>query len=332
MTTMTPIVVGITPDGVNNFRTLPPSFIVDGQLYLIHYTPMYESLAIGGFGTVENVDVIRNYDYHIKYTRDVDLDGTLFDNPCVTFQRTSKFAQYNDFLRFRSEVDSILHMPRVHFQRHTYNGTRGLPVATASIPASSKVVVKLNHGSRGGDQMLIPSNMLATVIKHGQYKTAAELAIMFPDVIMIAGENDDVNWLANPNDYVITEYVDNVNKEFRLLVSGDDIYIRERVITHGDYPQSNLNVEVYPSVSPVIYRNIYKSEIPKEVCDAVHDYVKWLKFPLGSIDLFHTVDDKWGMFEHAAQFAFHGAKLEFIRGLHTNAVHHIIQNFEHYRA
>lgn len=330
--TTTPIVVAITPDGVNNFRTLPPSFTVDGQLYLVHYTAIYESIARGLFGQPDNVEVRTNYDCHIKYTHGGDLDGGLFDNKCVVLPRTSKFAQYNDFLKFRRDIPTILNMPRVHFQRHTYTGNRGLPVATASIPVTPKVVVKLNHGSRGGDQMLVPSNMLATVIKHGAYKTAAELSLMFPDIVMISGDNDNVTWLKNPEDYVITEYIENVNKEYRLLVSGDTIYVKERVIRHGDYPQSNLNVDTYPTIEPVIYRNIYDSELPNTVCDAVHAYVEWLKFPLGSIDLFHTVDDKWGMFEHSPQFAFHGAELEFIRGLHMNAVHHIVQNFEHYRA
>lgn len=316
------LIVGVTHYACNNVEILPPSHVFENPeigAVIFHEDPR-----------VESSTNLANFDIHIDFTNGGvnTLHECLFAHRYLHIPKVSKKDQFLKMIGFNKNSPIKLKTPTVFMatRRNSNHKYYELPIANIGTPNCDKVVVKHSHGARGSNQLVIQTNMLQTVIKEAQNKdlTLGEIKELFPDIILTEGSDLELKLLDNYDNFVVTEYVPGIQKEWRLLVSGDEIYHRERVINEGEYPQANLNVTTYHNTPTVVYKPLSESSIPVEIIETLQAYVKYIKLPIGSLDLYIEEDGSFGIFEYSQQFAFHGADPAFIRKLHLDAVEFII--------
>ena len=309
-------VIAVTNSFNDTVTLLPPSANIPGVgTVLFHNNPRVE------FDGVENV---RNFDQHIdfKITKNKlhsELMGGLYHH----YPRLKRRTQYLNVFKFNLSrpIEQQLTIP--HYYMATLRDGEHVAIANFGIPKCEKVVIKEQLGARGSNQIVVPTNMLTTLLKHSKGKTLGEVKDMFPDLIYTDNSNWDMMFFDEPSDLFISELISNVKSEYRLLVGGDKIYGRERTIKQGPYPQANLDTDKFHTVQDVIYDNI-EDMFDESLVKTLYEFVEYIDLPIGSVDLYATVDGTWGIFEYSTQFAFHGANPNFIKQLLLDGVKQVI--------
>lgn len=264
----------------------------------------------------------RNFDYHFDFCMKPNrLHRQLIPDNYFHYPRQRRIDQYINTYKFNQMNNEELLIPK--FYSATQRTGEHVRSLNFGLPDCEKVVIKPQLGARGSNQIVCPTNMLTTVIKHSKDKSLGEIKEMFPDLIYTDNSDWDTIYFSDLTELFISELITGVKQEFRLLVSGDKIYARERVIKQGPYPQANLEVGLWPTIPVVKYEPI-RSYFSEELVSTLEDYVKSINLPFGSIDLFLTQDGRWGIFEYSSQFAFHGADPLFVRNMLLNAVDYTI--------
>lgn len=270
-------------------------------------------------------EIVRNFDYHFDFAlKQNRFHKDLLPHNYFHFPRLKRMTQYINIYHFneayKDKHDEIF-IPE--FYTATQRAGEHVTMANFSLPQGDKVVIKEQFGARGSNQVVVPSNMVTTLLKHSKGLTMAEVKVKFPDFIYSDGTTWDKVMFEKPSDLFISQLVPSVKSEWRLLVGGDKIYGRERMIKQGPYPQANLDHDVFVTVPEVKYELI-ENMFSEELVSALHDLTDFIGLPIGSIDLFLTEDGRYGIFEYSTQFAFMGADNNFIRQMLLDGLWRVI--------
>lgn len=306
------LIVAITNSYNDTVTMLPPSAYIDeiGNV-IFHNNPRVE---FDGVNLVTNFDV--TIDFRITKNK---LHAELMGDKYHHYPRLKRRTQYLNVYKFNEDRLPEQQITIPHYYMATLREGEHVAIANFGIPKCDKVVIKEQLGARGSNQVVVPTNMLTTLLKHSKGKTLAEVKDMFPDLIYTDNSNWDMLFFDNPNDLFVSELISNVKSEYRLLVGGNKIYGRERTIKAGPYPQANLDTDKFHTVQEVTYEPI-EDMFDVTLVDTLYDFAKFIDLPIGSIDLYSTTDGKWGIFEYSTQFAFHGANPNFIKQLLLDGV------------
>ena len=314
------LVIAVTQVRCNNIGILPPSHVYENDKIghvIFHEDPR-----------VETGSNLSNCDFHIDFNMGQPnvLHRHHFGDRYIHLPRVSKQQQYLNMQSFNKTVSEPLEMPTVYMSTQRMDKETTLPISNIGIPSCDKLVIKHAHGARGSNQLVVPTNMLQTVLKEAINSDLdlGGIKERFPDIILTEGSDTSLKLLDSYDNFVVTEFVAGIQKEWRLLVGGENIYFRERVINEGEYPQANLNVQVYHNSPVVEYKPLSESSVPPEVIKTLEEYIKYINLPIGSLDLYKDAEGRWGIFEYSPQFAFHGADPAFIRQIHLDAIESII--------
>lgn len=314
MTTSKNINVGITHIFNNTLSMLPPAVKIEDCNLSFHDNPELE---------YNGVTLVKNFDYHIDFNVERnELHASVLPQTYFHYPRHRRSVQYINVSTFNATRDDFkISVPKYYLA--TAKPQDHLSVTNFGIPGCEKVVIKEEWGARGSNQVVVPTNMLTTLLKHARGRTLGETKEMFPDLIYTDNSDWEINFFDDPSDLFISELITNVKAEYRLLVGGDKIYGRERVIKAGPYPQANLETDKFHTVQEVIYTPI-EEMFPEVLVQTLYDFAEFIDLPLGSIDLYSTTDGNWGIFEYSTQFAFMGANPVWIRSLLLDGIKKVI--------
>lgn len=309
-------IVAVTNSYNDTVTMLPPSAYIDGIGHVtFHNNPRLE------FDGEMNVT---NFGYHIDFRITKNkLHAELMGNMYHHYPRLKRRTQYLNVFKFNQDrsIESQITIP--HYYMATLREGEHVGITNFGIPKCDKVVIKEQLGARGSNQVVVPTNMLTTLLKHSKGKTLGEVKDMFPDLIYTDNSNWDMLFFDNPNDLFVSELISNIKSEYRLLVGGDKIYGRERTIKAGPYPQANLDTDKFHTVQEVNYEPI-EDMFDESLVETLYAFAEYIDLPIGSIDLYSTTDGKWGIFEYSTQFAFHGANPNFIKQLLLDGVKQVL--------
>lgn len=300
-------IIAVTNSYNDTVTMLPPSTYIDeiGQV-IFHNNPRIE---------FDGEKLSQNFDYHVdfKISRD-KLHQELLGSVYSHYPRLKRRTQYLNVFKFNQgrAPESQIVIP--HYYMATLRENEHVGVTNFGIPKCEKVVIKEQLGARGSNQVVVPTNMLTTLLKHSKGKTLGEVKEMFPDLIYTDNSKWDINFFDEPSELFISELITNVKSEYRLLVGGNKIYGRERMIKAGPYPQANLETDKFHTVQEVVYEPI-EDMFDEALVKTLYEFVEYIDLPIGSVDLYSTTDGTWGIFEYSTQYAFHGANPNFIRDL-----------------
>lgn len=309
-------IVAVTNSYNDTVTLLPPSVNIEGiGKVLFHNNPRVE---------FDGVDNVTNFDHHVDFRISKNkLHAELIGDAYNHYPRLKRRTQYLNVFKFNQnrDVDKQITIP--HYYMATLREGEHVAITNFGIPKCDKVVIKEQLGARGSNQVVVPTNMLTTLLKHSKGKTLTEVKEAFPDLIYTDNSNWDMLFFDNPNDLFISELITNVKSEYRLLVGGNTIYGRERTIKAGPYPQANLDVDKFHTVQEVNYERI-EDMFDVSLVETLYAFAEYIDLPIGSIDLYSTTDGKWGIFEYSTQFAFHGANPNFIKQLLLDGVKKVL--------
>lgn len=315
---MSNITVAVTNSFNDTVTMLPPSAYIEGFGQVnFHNNPRLE---------FDGATISRNFDHHIDFRITKNkLHQELLDERYNHYPRLKRRTQYLSVYQFNKDrrLDDQITIP--HYYMATLREGEHVGITNFGIPNCKKVVIKEQLGARGSNQVVVPTNMLTTLLKHSKGKTLGEVRDMFPDLIYTDNSNWEMMFFDDPNDLFISELITNVKSEYRLLVGGDKVYGRERTIKAGPYPQANLEIDKFHSVQEVKYEPI-EDMFDETLVKTLYDFVAFIDLPIGSVDLYSTTDGTWGIFEYSTQFAFHGANPNFIRQLLLDGVKQVLQS------
>lgn len=312
-------VVGLVYEYLNNLSTLPPAYDFKNSVgkVIFHSDPKAELLR---GALVSNVDAFLDFRFKGDPTA-----KQIFGSTYYRYSKPSKMTQHFKILKFNETRSGYtLSTPRQFVSWSTGLSANAHPLSDFGILDCTSVVIKPQYGARGSNHVVAPSHMVQTLLKTITKQTGNELKQMYPDIIVSRGSVEDEPIFETLNDMVITEKLEHVLKEWRLLFSAGRVYCREREITPGDYSQSNLCADVYRNIPEVIYTPLEDTDFPNELQEYLTAFVRFIKLPFGSIDLYLTANGEYGIFEYSEQFGFHGANHEFIRQLHLDGIEQIL--------
>lgn len=312
------ITIAVTNSYNDTVTMLPPSAYIDeiGNA-AFHNNPRLE---------FDGKNISSNFDHHIDFRISKNkLHQELITNNYHHYPRLKRMTQYLNVFKFNQSrtPSNLLEITIPKYYLATLRDGEHVAVTNFGIPNCDKVVIKEQLGARGSNQVVVPTNMLTTLLKHSKDKTLGEVKDMFPDLIYTDNSDWDLEFFADLNDLFISELITNVKSEFRLLVGGKKIYGRARSINAGPYPQANLEVDKFHTVQEVKYDPI-EDMFDSDLVETLYAFVEYIDLPIGSVDLYSTSDGDWGIFEYSTQFAFHGADPVFIRQLLLDGIKKVI--------
>lgn len=312
-------IVGIVYEYLNNLSMLPPSHNFENSVgeVIFHSNPLAE---LRNGRIVSNVDAFLD----LRFKGDPTAKQ-IFGDRYYRYSKPSKMTQHFKILAFNGIHNGYtLGTPRQFVSWSTGLSANAHPLSDFGILDCAQVVIKPQYGARGSNHVVAPSHMVQTLLKTITKQTGTELQKMYPDIIVSRGSVEDEPIFEVLDDMVITEKLEHVLQEWRLLFSAGKIYCREREITPGEYSQSNLCVDIVRNIPEVIYTPLENTEFPAALQDYLNAFVQFIKLPFGSIDLYLTAEGEYGIFEYSEQFGFHGANHKFIRQLHLDGVEQIL--------
>ena len=312
----TTTIIAVTNSYNDTVTMLPSSAHIEGIGQVIfHNNPRVE---------FDGSTIHKNFDFHVDFRITKNrLHNELLPHEYSHYPRLKRRTQYLNVFKFNEgrTPDSQITIP--HYYMATLREGEHVGITNFGLPKCDKVVIKLQLGARGSNQVVVPTNMLTTLLKHASGHTMGETKEMFPDLIYTDNSDWEINFFDDPSELFISELITNVKAEYRLLVGGDKIYGRERVIKAGPYPQANLETDKFHTVQEVIYTPI-EEMFPEVLVQTLYDFAEFIDLPLGSIDLYSTTDGNWGIFEYSTQFAFMGANPVWIRNLLLDGIKKVI--------
>lgn len=308
--------VAVTNSFNDTVTMLPPSANIDGLgMVIFHNNPRLE---------FDGANISSNFDHHIDFKIAKNkLHQELLGESYNHYPRLKRRTQYLNVFQFNKGRSPEQQITIPHYYMATLREGEHVRVTNFGIPNCEKVVIKEQLGARGSNQVVVPTNMLTTLLKHAKDKTLGEVSEMFPDLIYTDNSNWEMKFFEEPSELFISELITNVKSEYRLLVGGNKIYGRERVIKAGPYPQANLEVDKFHTVQEVTYEPI-EDMFDEALVKTLYEFVAYIDLPIGSVDLYSTTDGTWGIFEYSTQFAFHGASPTFIRQLLLDGVKQVL--------
>lgn len=320
---MKTLTLAITSDCVDNIAVLPPviHFADQNTQVLVHRDALVE---------LDDNEPVCNFDLHIAFTTYAVTDAqTLYPDRYVHMHRNSKTSQALELARLVKANKLDIQIPAIY--RSTNRNVLSVAISHYGVPKGDVVVVKRENGARGCGQALVPVNQLNDFLSRGG-EPFNELEKAFPDVHftpmyssdgVVTDEMKNQGYFQNDTVYV-SEYVDNIVAEYRVLVGGTTIRCRGREISGDAYKQANMDVSRPVSGGSPAYVELETLLSPKMAAD-IKALIDVMNFRYGSIDLYVTEDGQLGIFEYCHQFGFKATDPNFIRELSVQFVRHVLE-------
>ena len=309
---MNTIVVAITEPG-STLNLLPPVYLSSEYRIVFHRAPHVE---------IKKGEAICNFDYHIDFGFHADEVSSLYlGKRYIHLPRLSRTAQMATIDKFnKTKLFNI----RIHAP-FSYSASFGedVPIIELSrfgIPNSERVVVKHQYGARGNNQIVVPKHLLSSVLREIIGKTSEEIKERFPSLTYSPMPNKEHVPFSSTDAIFVCDYIENVSREYRILVAGDTLYLRQRQIKHGEYPQANLDLN---TTKPIQYQ-LAEKVLNDEQLKLLRGFVDYANIKFGSIDVYITENRRLGIFEYSNEFGIHAEDPAFIRSLLITAVTNLI--------
>lgn len=309
---MNTIVVAISEPSTT-FNLLPPVCVSQDYRIMFHRAPHVE---------ISEGEANCNFDYHVDFGLHPDEISSLYlGKKYIHLPRQTRTAQMATIDKFNKTKMSDI---RIHAP-FSYVASFGedvsvIPMARFGIPRAESVVLKHQYGARGSNQIIVPKHLLSSVLNGIAGRTGAEIKKRFPTLIYSPMPNPDKVLFESTNAIFVCDYIEDVSREYRVLVAGDDLYLRQREISHGDYPQANLDLR---STKPIHYRPIHKTLDEKQI-KLLKGFVDYAGIKFGSIDVYVTDKRRLGIFEYSNEFGIHAEDPSFIRPLLVSTIENLI--------
>ncbi len=303
---MKTVVIGINNKGVDNIHYLPPSFYHGKTRYVIHQNPVIE----------QDGDVVEaNCDWYFDFSSKVNKRAQLLMGEYyIPFTREAKSLQMTRLLMADQQ---IMETPTLY---HTEGrGHFAMGVSEFGHPLKGKVVVKRENGARGCDQAVVPTHQLDNFLRVCCDESMDSLKERFPDVVFTDRYPDSASGPFTHDKILITEYVEGITAEYRLLVGGHQRLALERGIQEKEYRQANLDLNTPLSGAPAELLD-YKDLFTTTEVEQIEALIELFDIRLGSVDLYRTKTGDLGFFEWSPQFGTRGYCHEQMRNFHMNFV------------
>lgn len=211
---------------------------------------------------------------------------------------------------------SVRHSPTTRFLK---NGIRrGL---TTKLRASH-YVLKPESGAGGREQALVPSHQLISFLDSvdGLIESST-LKENYPDVVFTE-TNDDNHF---PNDLVITEYIPDIEKEYRVMIGGNCWRYYERKRVGDTYKHANLDTKGKVSQDNKI--ELQSLNESPDLAKLVTRVVAATGMKLGSIDIYQRSNGEYGVIEYSSQFGTYMIDLHQVDELYMQFLLDIVMDY-----
>lgn len=220
-------------------------------------------------------------------------------------------------------------------------------------PNCEKVVIKREHGATGDRQVLIDSHHLSAFLENIDLGTT-RLKEKFPNAVFIqtkerarevggnlrieedqqakassasasGTEAEDTSDFFTGQDVVITEYIEEVTSEYRVLFSPYTAVAYPRVRHGKEFPTANMDKSMAVMGSPTLTSSVLTT-FGAEGDEIIQEVIKATGLLFGSIDVFMK-DGKIGVFEYQNQFGIVNLDPGLVQTLHREAIEYIARQY-----
>lgn len=324
------VTVAITNNhGTNNINILPPQFVGDGINIKIHYNPII-NLAT----QQANFDILIDFTLDGQKSEFEILKELSSKIPYYEIKRESKITQMvkinNVINRLPVPKSNSKPLKLVRFSKVIGNSISSMPLSefpSLHTRNNDWLVVKIDNGARGLGQAVVNKiNLNSFLSECKELDKLSELKTKFPSVKFGNTEGDDDTNYFKTFPLVVCQYIPNIEKEYRILVNGKEIFGYERILNNNsDYKQANLdkNKPIDYSFTPV---RLSKLISDKHTYMLIKSAISNLGIDFGSVDLFKTADGQYGIFEYSPQFGMHEIDPDFLEKFHRDFIVRIIED------
>lgn len=304
----------------DNLETLPPQFERDGLVYNIHTTPRVT------YQCGEHPQLTKNFDLLLDFIilNPDPYTEALLGSCYRPHRRKSKTEQ---LLTVSKAINTLSPVYQTYFEHPRHHCTLGMegPLKACGAGVSGRFVVKEENGARGDGQAIIPAHLASTFLTDPKRysETREVLAAKYPSVVF-SQKPTEGPFFPGHGEMMVTDYVEDVKTEWRLMVGGETVLGYQRRRKEGDYPQANLDGEGPHPAEPIELKTLSEL-LPGEQGKAVYRLIKALGLTLGSVDLYLTEEGKLGVFEYCPQFGYYGIDPNQIQRLHEDFIVHEVK-------
>lgn len=292
------VIVAITAPNTPLVSMLPPCFYMGMDTTLVYHNSAH---------TEYNGGVIScNYDYHL----DLSVDGNALSKLCIGDRylhqpRVSKTKQMYEIYRYNHLKENsgrtIKYPEHYNAYQECVGGVSQLGLIGA--PKGARVVIKPEFGARGEGQIVLPTHQLYDFLHSASALSNVKIADKFPDVILSPSKYDNTPSYIDVDSIMVSDYIENIAYEYRLIVAGAERYVFPRKIKEGAYPQANLDSSDRKLLP---YTRLLECRIDGLDPHHINAFIDHIGMIYGSIDLYITTDGKLGIFEYSNEFGISG--------------------------
>lgn len=318
-------VIAIHPGVITQLDVLPPRHVFDTPIgeVIFHNNPSVEYASKGA--PVRNFDILLDFQtWHSPTSK--QFFRLLPPNQTYALPAISKYEQALVVDEFNKNGVGYLTRPTI------YDRVKFSPTEHAShmalaphIPHGVTLVLKPSYGASGSRQIMIPSHALQTIRSRLVNTTKAELMDKFPDIVISANTEDDEVIFTATAECVVTEYVHDIESEYRVLFGGKFAkgMARNRPENGTVFPQANLLIKDPETFDERVLLPL--DELLGEVkANTLRDFIGFINEPFGSIDVYITKDGNMGIMEWSRQYAYANINPEHVREIMLAGVESIL--------
>lgn len=321
MTQVVAIALGI----LTQLDVLPPRHKFEGLVgeVIFHTNPSIEYT--GKDEPVCNFDVVLDFQTY-RTAESKHFSRLLSPEQAYTLPALSKYEQALVVDKFNKRGLGYLTRPRIYdrvkfgLREHSEHAS-----LVPHIPHGITLVLKPLYGASGKRQIMMPSHALQTIRSCLAKSTKAQLIERFPDIVISANTGDNDTLFTNINECVVTEFVPDIETEYRILFGGRVAMGMERDKPENgtSFPQANiLNNNPVPFNERVL---LPLDELLGEVkADTLRDFLVFIDEPFGSVDVYITKDGNMGIMEWSRQYAYYNINPEHVRSITLSGIESIL--------
>ena len=310
---MKKFILALSDDNCPNFKLLSPIIELEkfNTKIFIHRTPIVK---------YDDCEVAANFDYFIDFSYEPDtFMELLIPEKYANIQRHSKTRQLLTVRNFNNARGNKQHFLKPNNYYTIIDGNNLTALSQVGKPLCEFVVIKNEFGARGKDQAKVPTKFLTSFFDNAigaTYEKVKELPY-----VELSDKYFDIPFSSIGN-VTVTEFVPNIKTEWRLIVSGNDIVVRERPISTNlkDFPQANLPDNYHEEVT---YTSL-SSKFSTSSIELITSFVKYIGMKFGSIDLYTLDNGKLGIFEYSTEYSIHNLDMKYMNQLLLNSLESIL--------
>jgi len=274
---------------------------------------------------------------------DMKVENLVPVNRIHTIRRYNKVEQQTRLLarvafERESDEDRDLFKNFVPVVMHHQRQSSG---ATLLVNPTDKVVVKPLDGARGIGQFLIDPTVIPLSVIVDLLDTFRRDQITREDVLKklhkfdpqlkyaTAGEKYEGEGFdaIKSQGFCVQDHINNIKSEYRLITghNGEIVYCQRRSIrsqTEDGFRQATGSETNSAKGTDIMSINDVLSADDRE---ALLELTTTVIGPLSSIDLFITMDNKWGIFEYCNQFGIKGVPPKLVEKMHADMLMKMIR-------